>query len=263
MIFPLGFKPKKSLGQSFLISTKIADKIVDALELQPTDNVLEIGAGFGILTSRLAEKSQKIYAVELDERLIPILQENIKDYENIEIINQDILKFDWQEIGNVKIIGNIPYNISSEILQKLLQNIDIWRVAVLTTQREFTNKLIALPGKPDYCAMTVLFEYYTQRRKLFSISASSFRPSPKIISSAIIIKKRTSPLFTEIDFGIFSKVVQASFKQPRKTIANNLSLFYDIDKHKIDTITNLDLGRRAATYSINEFYQLTKDLNDR
>lgn len=260
MLFPAGFKPKKSLGQSFLVSNKIADKLVSALELKDTDNVLEIGAGTGILTTRLCDSAHKVYAIEIDNRLIPTLQDKTKDYDNIEIINNDFLQLDWRKFGNIKIIGNIPYYISSEILANLLENIKLWNLAVLTTQREFANKLLASLGKPGYCATTVLFEFYTERKKICSVQASAFRPSPNIVSSAIVIKKRPSPLFDDIDFVNFSKVVHVSFKYPRKTIANNLSLVLDIDKHKIAGINNLDLTRRAQTFSIREFYELTKSL---
>jgi 16S rRNA (adenine1518-N6/adenine1519-N6)-dimethyltransferase len=268
----LGFKPKKSLGQSFLISDKIADKLVDALELRSTDNVLEIGAGLGILTTRLGEKAHKVFAVEIDERLIPILQENTKNFNNIEIIHQDILKLDWQKCGlatashnsKAKIIGNIPYFISSEIIEKLLQNINIWDLVVLTTQREFTNKLLASRGNPDYCALTVLFEYYTERKKLLSIPASSFRPSPKIVSTALIIKKRSYPLFRDIDFRIFRRVVSGAFKYPRKTILNNLVLDFNLKKDEITQIASragVDLNLRAQGFSVNEFYQLSKQFS--
>lgn len=259
---PPGFKPKKSLGQSFLVSNKVADKLVSALELIDKDVVLEIGAGFGILTTRLCEKAQKVYAVEIDQRLIPILQEHTKQHHNIETIHQDILALDWQKFRNIKIIGNIPYYISSKILLKLLDNINLWSIAVLTTQREFINKLLASPGKTGYCATTVLFEFYTERKKLLSIPASAFRPSPKVISTTIIIKKRLSPLFPDINFDDFARVVQASFKHPRKTIANNLSLFLNINKNQLNQITNLDLTRRAENFSITEFYILTKHISE-
>ncbi len=256
----VGFKPKKSLGQSFLVSEKTADKLVSALQLNPLDNVLEIGAGFGILTTRLANKAQRVFATEIDQRLVPILQANTKEYNNIIIINQDILKLDWQKFDNVKIIGNIPYYISSEIFEKLLDNINLCKLAVFTTQREFINKLLAAPGEKDYCAMTVLFDYYTERKKQFSIPASQFRPSPKITSTVIVIKKRSSPLFTDMNFDTFSHVVKTSFKQPRKTIANNLSLFLDINKSRLAGIKNLNLNQRAETFSVHQFYQLTKEL---
>jgi 16S rRNA (adenine1518-N6/adenine1519-N6)-dimethyltransferase len=275
MTFPLGFKPKKSLGQSFLVSNKIADKLVDALDLHSADNVLEIGAGLGILTARLGKQADKVYAIEIDERLIPILKETTKNFTNIEIINHDILKLDWQsyvakgyvdgaKFGKLKIIGNIPYFISFEIIEKLLQNINVWNLVVLTTQREFTNKLLALPGKPDYCALTVLFEFYTERKKLFSIPASSFRPSPKIVSTAIIIKKRTYPLFEDIRFNIFHRVVHSSFKYPRKTILNNLALEFKMKKDELNQIAHragVNLNHRAQDFSINEFYQLAKQFS--
>ena len=260
MIFPTGFKPKKSLGQSFLISDKIADRLVNTMELQSMDNVLEIGAGLGILTTRLCQQAKNVYAIEIDNRLVPILFDKTKDFQNIEIINEDILKLDWQKFGKLKIIGNIPYNISTKILLKLIECINVWDTAVLTAQRELTYKLLALPGKSGYCATTVLFDFYTERKRLWSIPASSFRPSPNITSISVQIKKRPSPLFTDIDFKIFSEVVRASFKHPRKTIANNLSLFLNIKKTRILSLTKLDLNRRAETFSAAEFYQLTKEL---
>jgi 16S rRNA (adenine1518-N6/adenine1519-N6)-dimethyltransferase len=260
MIFPTGFKPKKSLGQSFLISDKIADRLVNALELQSMDNVLEIGAGLGILTTRLCQQARNVYAIEIDKRLVPILHDKTKDFQNIEIINENILKLDWQKFDKLKIIGNIPYNISTKILLKLLGCINVWDTAVLTAQRELTYKLLALPGKSGYCATTVLFDFYTERKRLWSIPASSFRPSPNITSISVQIKKHPSPLFIDIDFNIFSKVVCASFKQPRKTIANNLSVLFNITKDRLTRITNLDLNRRAETFSSIEFYQLTKEL---
>lgn len=264
MLFPLGFKPKKSLGQSFLVSNKIADKLVSALELRSEDIVLEIGAGFGILTTRLCEKAHKVYAVEIDQRIITILQENTKQYRNLEIIHEDILSLDWQKFSNIKIVGNIPYNISSEILEKLLDNINIWNIVVLTTQREFTNKLIASPNMDSYCAFTVLFDFYTERRKLFSIPASLFRPSPKIVSTAAVIKKRTYPLFRDINFSIFRKAVFAAFKYPRKTILNNFILELNIKKDEITQIAKLagvNLNCRAQNFSIFEFCKLTKQFS--
>ena len=260
-MLPLGFKPKKSLGQSFLISNKIADRLVNALDLKPFDNVLEIGAGTGILTTRCAKQAQNVYAVEIDERLVPILQGNIKDFNNIEIIHRDILQIDWQKLGKVKVIGNIPYFISFKIIFNLLKNIKMWNLAVLTTQKEFARKLLASPEKPGYCATTVLFDYYAERKKLFSVSASMFRPSPKITSTAVLIEKRICPVSIDIDFKALSVVVQASFKQPRKTIANNLSMFLNIDKTALIRTTNLDLTRRAKSFSTTDFCQLTNDLH--
>jgi 16S rRNA (adenine1518-N6/adenine1519-N6)-dimethyltransferase len=191
---------------------------------------------------------------------VPILHDKTKDFRNIEIINEDILKLDWQKFGKLKIIGNIPYNISTEILLNLLKHINMWDTAVLTAQRELTYKILASPCKSGYRAFTVLFDYYTERKKLFSVSASMFRPSPKISSTAVLIKKRISPVSIDIDFKALSVVVQASFKQPRKTIANNLSMFLNIDKAALIRTTNLDLTRRAESFSTTDFCQLTKDL---
>lgn len=261
MMFPKGFRPNKSLGQSFLISNKIADRLVAALTLTEIDEVLEIGAGLGILTTRLCAVAQKVYAVEIDQRLIPVLQENTKQFSNIEIINQDILKYNLCKFNNIKIIGNIPYNQSLKIFIKLLQNIQSWSIAVITAQREFIHKIISLPNKPGYCANTVLFEFFTERQKLFSIPVTAFKPAPKIVSTTILLKKRPCPLFPDIDSDVFAKIVNASFKQSRKTIANNLSLFLGIDKNILAQIADLDSTQRAENFSIKEFHQLTRHLS--
>ncbi|MEO0092128.1 MAG: 16S rRNA (adenine(1518)-N(6)/adenine(1519)-N(6))-dimethyltransferase RsmA [candidate division WOR-3 bacterium] len=257
------FKPKKSLGQSFLISSRIADRLVSALELKNTDSVLEIGAGKGILTKRIAEKANKVFAVELDKRLIPILESNTKRFSNVEIINADILQLDWSNWEKVKIIGNIPYNLSSPILFRLLDNINLWEITVLTLQREFADRLLAKPGTKDYGALSVIFEPLTIRKKLITIPASAFQPKPKVISTAIIIQKRIPALFNDIPYDIFNKLVHIAFSHRRKTIANNLNLGLSLDKIKISQIaekTGIDLTRRAEQLTVDEFYQLAQAL---
>lgn len=260
--FPLGFKPKKSLGQSFLVSDKIADKLVAGLQLTVNDSVIEIGAGFGILTSRSCAQAKQVYAVEIDSRLIPALAKNTQQFSNIQIINQDIRRLDWQKFHAEKIIGNIPYNISTEILSLLLESINHWHLSVIVTQREFTNKLLAKPGESGYSVYTVLYDFYTERKKLLSIQPTAFKPSPKIISTAIAIKKRMSPLFADIDFKFLSRIVHTSFKQPRKTVANNLTMFLGVAKNDLAQIIQVDLSKRAQDFSLNEFCELTRSLTN-
>lgn len=260
MKFPIGFNPKKSLGQSFLVSDKIADKLVSGLQITKDDEVLEIGAGFGNLTTRLCAQAKKVYAVEIDTRLIPVLKENTQRFHNIEIINQDIRQLDWQKFSAEKIIGNIPYNISTEMLSLLLTNINRWHLSVIVTQREFTKKLLAKPGQSGYSAYTVLYDFYTEHKKLLSIPPTAFKPSPKMISTAIVIKKRSSPLFTDIDFNMFRRIVHAAFKQPRKTLSNNLSMVLGVAKKDLSPISAVDLNKRAQDFSLNEFVALTKSL---
>ncbi|MCX7785833.1 MAG: 16S rRNA (adenine(1518)-N(6)/adenine(1519)-N(6))-dimethyltransferase RsmA [candidate division WOR-3 bacterium] len=257
------FKPKKALGQSFLISPRIADRLVSALELDNTDKVLEIGAGKGILTKRIAEKAHKVFAVEIDKRLIPILQNNTREFSNVEIINADILHIDWQALDKVKIIGNIPYHLSSSILFKLLDNINLWDITVLTLQREFADRLLAKPGTKEYGALSVIFEPLTIRKKLITIPSSAFRPRPKVVSTAIIIRKRIPALFTDISSKVFNKIVHIAFRHRRKNIANNLNLGLSLDKIKISQIsekTGIDLTQRAENLTIQEFYQLAKTI---
>ncbi len=257
---PRSFKPKKSLGQYFLISSKIADQLISSLELTNQDEVLEIGAGCGILTIRLCDLAKKVYAIEIDPRLVSILSEKTKQYHNLQIINDDILNLQWQQFKDLKIIGNIPYHLSTEIFNLLLAYIDKWQLAVITTQREFADKLIAKPNSPNYCAMTVLFQFYTECQKILNIRPTEFKPQPKVTSSAILIKKNPTPLFNDITYHSFSKIVQIAFSYPRKTIANNLSLKLTIDKNLLRQIPNLNLNKRAQNYSLFEYYLLTKHL---
>ncbi|MBS4015584.1 MAG: ribosomal RNA small subunit methyltransferase A [Candidatus Latescibacteria bacterium] len=261
MKFPTGFKPKKSLGQSFLVSDKIADKLVSGLQLTNNDKVLEIGAGLGILTTRLCAQAKKVYAVEIDARLIPVLRENTRQYNNIEIINQDIRQLNWNKFDDIKIIGNIPYNISTHILSLLIDNVNTWTLSIVVTQREFTHKLLSLPGQSGYSIYTVLFDFFTKRKKILSLPASVFKPSPKIVSTAVLIEKRTLTKFADINFQAFSQIVGTSFRQPRKTILNNLSMFLGIDKNELTQINQLDLFKRAQDFSVDEFYTLTKCLS--
>lgn len=212
------FVVKKSLGQSFLKSKKIAERLVSALNLKEGEVVLEIGPGKGILTEFLIRYPVRVIAVELDKRLVLFLKEKFKGVENLAIEEGDILKYDFSEKG-IKIIGNIPFSISSPLLFHLFAHWESWQIAVLTLQKEFACRLLAKPKSKDYSALTIISDIYTEKERLFLIPARFFKPEPKVQSLAVILRRREKPIFSEPDFLNFIKI---SFARRRKILANNL-----------------------------------------
>lgn len=262
------FRPKKQLGQSFLTFEPVAEQLVDALSLTSDDEVLEIGSGKGILTEQLTRIAKKVYAVEIDKRLADTLKEKFAGCKNVEIINQDILKFDLSRFKQLKILGNVPYSISSQILFLLLKYCNVWKIAVLTLQKEFAARILGQPGTKEYGAITVVFNLYTESHKLFSIPPSFFKPKPKIYSTVILLKAREQPLFQipdESASGGFTKVVKAAFSHRRKTLLNNLNSSLGIDKIKLQELSNIigiDMSRRAETLTLAEFVVLSEKLRE-
>jgi 16S rRNA (adenine1518-N6/adenine1519-N6)-dimethyltransferase len=256
-------RPIKHLGQSFMTYEPAADAIVAALGLKPDDDVLEIGPGKGALTSRLVKLCRKVTAVEIDSRLVEYLRKTLAEAGNLEVIEQDILGFDLARFRNLKICGNLPYNISSQILFKLLDNLASWTFGVFTLQREFALRVVGEPGTKEYGALTVMFELYCERRRLFNLPPEYFKPSPDVTSTAISLRRREKPLFELKDKDLFAKVVRAAFGQRRKTLANNLHSGLGLDKvllSDIERATGIVMNRRAETLTIAEFAGLCEML---
>jgi 16S rRNA (adenine1518-N6/adenine1519-N6)-dimethyltransferase len=215
-------RPRKSLGQSFLTYEPVADALVAALGPGPSDTVLEIGPGKGILTSRLAGSAHKVIAVEIDERLAAGLAAELGAGGRLEVVNGDFMEFSLESYRHLKVLGNLPYNLSSHMLFRLLDFIRAWDVAVLTTQREFAYRVVAGPGSKAYGALSVFFERLTLRERLFNIEPKCFKPSPDVVSTSFRLTRREEPLFSVPDEAVFRRLVKACFAQRRKTIANNL-----------------------------------------
>lgn len=249
-------RPIKSFGQSFLTYEPAADRIVEALELSPNDEVIEIGPGKGALTSRLVERCRKVVAVEVDERLVEHLRSEFSGQANLTVVHQDILAFNFSRFLNVAVCGNLPYNISSQILFRLLDNLPCWRRGVFTLQREFAARLLAAPGNKEYGAVTVLFELWTERQKLFNLEPDCFKPSPDVMSTVISIRRRDRPSCAVNDVELFKKVVKAAFAQRRKTLGNNLNNGLGLDRQalvQVELASGIDLKRRAETLTLEEF----------
>lgn len=254
-------RPIKSFGQSFLTYEPAADRIVDALGLVPDDEVIEIGPGKGILTSRLIPRCRRVIAVEVDRRLVDLLRHEFGAAGNLEIIHQDILEFDFSRFQNVKLCSNLPYNISSQILFRLLDFLSSWKSGVFTLQRELALRMTAQPGTKEYGAVTVLFELDTVRTRLFNLPPEYFKPRPDVVSTVISMARREQPVVAVRDRARFRRVVKAAFAQRRKTLANNLAAALHCPKTAlagVEQSSGVVLSRRAETVTVDEFARLSE-----
>ncbi|MFH1441784.1 MAG: 16S rRNA (adenine(1518)-N(6)/adenine(1519)-N(6))-dimethyltransferase RsmA [Candidatus Omnitrophota bacterium] len=220
-------KPKKRLGQNFLIDKNIRKKIIEAAGLTHSDIVLEIGPGKGELTELAVEKASYIYAVEIDTQLSEILTESFKERANITIINQDILKFDFKEFfqnidTKIKVIGNIPYYISTPIIEKLLNYREKIESIFITVQKEFAQRIISTGGSKKYGSLSCFLQYYTIPRIIFTISKTCFRPIPKVDSCLLKLQIRKEPAVKVKDEKLLFKIIRAVFNKRRKTLRNSL-----------------------------------------
>ena len=216
------FTPKKDLGQHFLIDPRILDRIVASLDLKVHDEVLEIGAGTGTLTERLAEEKARVLAVEVDEGLCQILKEELKDYPNVKIICEDICQFslEGRYEGPFKVVGNLPYQIASSLLLDLVKREDISFLVVMV-QREVAEKLLSRPGFKKRGALTVLMEHYALIEKIIDVPSHAFIPPPRVASSLVRIERRKIHQAEEAE-AIF-RVVKAAFSSRRRMLINALS----------------------------------------
>jgi 16S rRNA (adenine1518-N6/adenine1519-N6)-dimethyltransferase len=264
-------RPLKKYGQSFLTDDQIFRKIVDAGHLHPEDTVVEIGAGLGVMTGLLAERAAKVIAVEVDPHLIDIIRENLRKRGNVEIEHGDILSFDFSTVATslperkIKVMGNIPYNITSEILFHLLKYKKHIHSAVLLMQKEVAERLTAEPGTKAYGIPSVILSMYADLEMLFHVSNQCFYPAPAVQSSLLRLVFREEPRYPLRDEESFRLLVRASFAQRRKTLLNNLKSFRNIEKTP-EEITAILFGlaidgtRRAETLTLSEFADLSNAL---
>ncbi|MBM3250169.1 MAG: ribosomal RNA small subunit methyltransferase A [Candidatus Omnitrophica bacterium] len=220
-------KPKKSLGQNFLADKNIRNKIISACDFKDTDTVIEIGAGRGELTSLIAPRVKLAYALEIDPRLGPCLEEISEKNANLRIIGEDALKADLTGIlskvrGKIKVVGNIPYCISTPIIEKLIGVREKVGGAFITVQKEFAQRIASLPGSKDYGALSCFVQYYTEPKILFFISRGCFWPVPKVDSAFLKLRFREKPAVYVGDPELLFKVIRASFNQRRKTLRSSL-----------------------------------------
>ena len=261
-----GVRPKKPLGQNFLMDQNLMDKLIDALELYPDEDVLEIGSGLGVFSKRVAAQAQRVVAIEKDKRLFEIASEQFEDQKNLKFILDDFLKLDLQALTKklelpLKVIGNIPYYISSPILFKLLDNKSLFDVAVLTVQKEVAKRIIAEPDSKDYGILSILVQAQAEVEILFDLEGGAFYPPPEITSSAIKITFAKRPLYPLRDFPFFKKVVKTAFNQRRKTIKNTLKILLKNNKIKPWEPCEIDPESRPEQLSIAQYVTLANFLH--
>lgn len=259
------FNFSKSLGQNFLINEEVLEKMIVNSEIDAASNVLEIGPGFGTLTQRLCMHAKKVVSVEIDSTVIPILKENVSEFDNIKIINKDIMKTDISklindEFGNekVKVAANLPYYITTPIIMALIEpGLPVTDLTVMI-QKEVAERIGAKPGNKSYGALTVAVNFYAEPEIICTVTPSSFMPQPKVSSAVIRLKMRDKPAVEVKSTEKFFNVVRASFGQRRKTLLNALanSNLLNITKDETKRILNragIDEKRRGETLSMREF----------
>ena len=251
-------KMSKKLGQNFLIKRGIVDEIVHAAELTVGEPVLEVGPGIGTLTQGLAQSGADVTAIELDRRLLEVLDTTLASYDNVRIIYGDVLKLDVPTIMNhkpFKVVANLPYYITTPIIMYLLESkLPIERLVVMV-QKEVALRMVAKPGTKDYGALSVAVQYYTEPDIVLDVPPKSFLPAPAVTSSVIRCILRDKPPVDVIDEKLFFRVVKAGFAQRRKTFANTMRTT-GLSKEQIDDIlvkANIDGQRRGETFSLQEF----------
>lgn len=281
-------KADKNLGQNFLVEESVVSRIAKAAELTPEDTVLEIGPGIGTLTQALAMTGASVVSVELDKRLIPVLQETVGAYKNVRIVQGDILKVNIPEIiaevkadrktadaaGEVaeaeseikqsdtfKVCANLPYYITTPIIMYLLeQKLPLERLVVMV-QKEVAERMTAEPGGREYGAISVAMQYYTEPKIAFIVKAGSFLPAPKVDSAVLVCKKRSTPPVEVPDEKTFFKVVAAAFSVRRKMLNNSLKNMGGLNGEQVKAWLDragIDGRRRAETLSLEEFAMLAR-----
>ena len=251
-------KMSKKLGQNFLIKRGIVDEIVKAANLQEGEPVLEIGPGIGTLTQGLAQSGANVTAIELDTRLLEVLDTTLAQYSNVTIVHGDVLKLDVPSIMNnepFKVVANLPYYITTPIIMSLLESrLPIERLVVMV-QKEVALRMVAKPGTKDYGALSVAVQYYTKPDIVLDVPPKSFLPAPAVTSSVIRCVLRDKPPVDVIDEKLFFRVVKAGFAQRRKTFANTMKTT-GLSKDRIEELlakANIDGQRRGETFTLQEF----------
>ncbi len=258
---------KRSLGQNLLVDDTVLSQIIGAAEITSQDTVVEIGAGLGALTEKLAEEANQVVAIELDRRLISVLEDVLAEYNNIELIEGDARKVDFDQLAgtNYKVVANLPYNVANPIIMRVLEedfNVDDLTVMV---QKEVAARMTADPGGKEYGILSIAMQYYSDPVFQFTVPPTAFIPPPKVESAVINCQVREEPKIKVKDEEFFFKVVRAAFQQRRKTIRNalrkaaNLDLTTEVVDEALQR-AEIDSRRRGEKLSITKFGTLSNQL---
>lgn len=268
------FTFKKSLGQNFLVDKNILDKIVAAAGLTEAKGALEIGPGIGALTERLAREAGRVAAIEIDNRLIPILRDVLADYGNVSVVHADVLKTDlhrlWEEqfsgLEGVSVVANLPYYVTTPIIMKLLEEGLPLESIVVMVQKEVAERMAAKPGGKDYGTLSIAVQYYCEPELVCVVPSGAFIPAPNVDSAVIRLRRRAEPAVAVSDEARFFRVVHAAFAQRRKTLGNNLAALAGKERKaelgELLRSRGIEPERRGETLSLQEFASLTEALSE-
>ncbi|MDD6490395.1 MAG: 16S rRNA (adenine(1518)-N(6)/adenine(1519)-N(6))-dimethyltransferase RsmA [Clostridia bacterium] len=262
-----GFTFSKSLGQNFLVNPTVCPRMAQMCGASEKVGVIEIGPGAGVLTCELAKIAWKVVAVELDKRLLPVLDETLSDFDNIKVINADAIKLDFKQLikeefnsGEVVICANLPYYITSPVIMRLLEERLPINSLTVMVQKEAADRICAKPGTRESGAISAAVHYYSTPEMLFKVSAGSFIPAPKVDSAVIKLNILTEPPVSVTDEKMFFKVVKSSFLQRRKTLSNSLSSGMSISKQAVNEIlirAEIKQNARAEELSMEQFARIS------
>lgn len=271
-----GLTFKKSLGQNFLTEPTILRQIASAAELTTADDVLEIGPGIGSLTEQLAQNTHQVLALEIDQRLLPILADTLAPYDNVTVLNQDVLKSDLATLirehfdgeHKVKVVANLPYYITTPILLRLLESGVVFDQIVVMMQKEVAERLAAAPGSKAYGSLSVAVQYQMTVKLAFIVPKTVFVPQPNVDSAIVSLTRHVTPPAVATDEKVFARLVRGSFAQRRKSLWNNLTALYGKDATTKAALTEvlaaekIDPGIRGERLSVTDFVRLANAISD-
>ena len=265
------FAFQKKFGQNFLIDSNILESIVSAADITKDDFVLEIGPGIGTMTQYLCEAARQVVAVEIDKMLIPILKDTLSEYDNVEVINQDVLKLDIKALAQeknkekpIKVVANLPYYITTPIIMGLFESkVPIESITIMV-QKEVADRMQTGPGSKDYGALSLAVQYYADAKVQLNVSASCFMPRPNVDSAVIKLTAHEKPV-VDVDETLMFKVIRASFNQRRKTLVNGLKNSSELDYTKEEIVQAIKaIGKeeniRGEKLTLEEFAALSNSL---
>ncbi len=265
-----GVNFSKSLGQNFLINKSICPKMADEAVQGDNIGVIEIGTGVGVLTYELAKRAKKVVAIELDKKLLPIIDETLSEFDNVKIVNDDVLKVDLQKLieeefsgMDVVVCANLPYYITSPVVMKLLEEKLSIKSIIVMVQKEAADRLCAAPGNRECGAVSLAVSYYSNPQILFKVSRGSFMPSPNVDSAVIRLDVYDSPLVDAIDEKFMFKMIKSAFSQRRKTLVNSVSSVGGIEKAILfEALENIETKKtvRAEELTVEQFCNLSNEI---
>ena len=270
------FKTAKSLGQNFVTDPAVTEGIIAAAGAGPKDLIIEVGPGLGVITAKAAQSCGKLVAIEIDKKLLPILAETVGWQPNVKIINEDILKADLAQIvetervlpdgsdaENVRLIGNLPYYITTPILNKLMALPELFSSITIMVQKEVAEKMMAAAGSKNYGVSSTHVQYFCEIEYIMDVPKEVFLPQPKVDSAVLTLHVRKEKAARVLDEGLFFETVKAGFAQRRKTLSNSLTGVRGADRDKVLAAlegAGIDPKRRAETLSIAEFAEVANRL---